>query len=62
MADTFYSVPLGANNPDDVTQGSSTSSEAIELRSVDGSGITKLQLLNAVKVISDFIVEDDEPL
>ena len=61
MADTFYSVTLGETTPDEVTKGAATSSEAIELRSVDGSGITKLQLLNGLKAIEMFIIRDDEP-
>ncbi len=35
MADRFYSIALGDQTPDQVTEGSSSSSEAIELRIAD---------------------------
>lgn len=49
MADHFYSVAVGdAFDPNTVTVGTSTSSEAIELRVHDGSSITPLQVKNAL--------------
>jgi len=61
MADTFYSVALGDQAPNEVTTGSSTSSEAVELRVTDGTGITKTQLLKALTTIANKIAVSDAP-
>jgi hypothetical protein len=61
MADTFYSVVLGEHHADKVTKGASTSGEIIELRVHDGDGTTKLQLLNALEAIKEYITRADKP-
>ena len=55
MADHFYSVLKGYQfDPNTVTVGTSTSSEAIELRVVDGASITALQVKNALKTLDAY--------
>jgi hypothetical protein len=55
VADHFYSVLVGDQfNPNTVTVGTSTSSEAIELRVHDGSSITPLQVKNALIAIGAY--------
>lgn len=61
MADHFYSVVRGERAPNQVTVGTSTSSEAIELRVLDGTGISKTELLLAVQAIADKIAVSDAP-
>ncbi len=64
MADHFYSVVLGERAPNQVTFGTSTSSEAIELRVTDATtGLIgrKDQLLLAVDAIRDYIAVSDAP-
>lgn len=64
MADHYYSVIVGERAPREVTVGTSTSSEAIELRVTDATtGITgnKLALLLAVDAIRDYIATDNIP-
>lgn len=61
MADHFYSVVKGEQAPNQVTFGTSTSSEAIELRVLDGTGITKTELLKALEVIENYIKVNNAP-
>lgn len=61
MADTFWSVLHGEQAPDQVTTGASTSSEAIELRVVTASGMSKQEILNGVKAIVAYIERGDAP-
>ena len=61
MSDTFYSVVLGDQAPNEVTVGTSTSSEAIELRVLDGTGITKVQLLKGLEAIENYIKVNSAP-
>lgn len=62
MADTFYSLTNGEGfDPNGVTVGASTSGEAIELRVVDGAGITKKNLLNALDTIRHAIIKRSNP-
>ena len=64
MADTYYSVILGERGPEQVTKGSSTSSEAVELRVADAAtGITgnKKELLLCLKAIENYIKRADAP-
>ena len=61
MADTFYGVSLGDNSQDDVTVGSSTSGEVVELRVFTGSGFTKTQLIKALETIEHRIMIGDAP-
>jgi hypothetical protein len=55
MADRFYSVILGEQLPHQVTEGSSTSSEAIELRVADSIYTTKLNVLMGLKAIVAYL-------
>lgn len=62
MADHFYSVVKGEGlNPANVTFGTTTSSEAIELRVLDGAGITKVDLMIALEAIEAYIQRADAP-
>ena len=61
MADKFYSVILGENSPDQVTFAGSTTGEIIELRVHVGDGTTKVNLLNALETIKNYIIRADEP-
>lgn len=51
MADRFYSVVLGEQVESLVTEGSSTSSEAIELRVNDSVYTNKLQVILGLRAI-----------
>lgn len=55
MADRFYSVVIGEHNASQVTEGSSTSSEAIELRVVVGATSTPLNVLQGLEAIKQYI-------
>ena len=55
MADKFYSVILGEHFPSQVTEGGSTSSEAIELRVNDSVYSNKMGVLLGLKAIENFI-------
>ena len=62
MADTFYSVIKGDGlEPANVTVGASTSGEAIELRVLNGAGITKTDLRMALEAIRARITKNDAP-
>lgn len=62
MTDRFYSVVLGEQTTDKVTEGSSTSSEAIELRvTYDATGLSKLTVLNGLKALENYIKKDNWP-
>jgi len=56
MADRFYSVVKGEHSPHQVTEGSSTSSEAIELRVADTIYTDKLAVLLGVRALIDYLV------
>lgn len=58
MADRFYSVVTGEQRHDQVTEGSSTSSEAIELRVAVG-GPSKEQVLLGLKAIEAYILKNE---
>ena len=52
MADHFYSVLRGDGlDPATVTAGTSTSGEAIELRTRDGLSLNRQDVLNALKCL-----------
>jgi hypothetical protein len=51
MADRFYSVILGDQAVSEVTEGSSTSSEAVELRVSDSIYASKLEVLKGLDAI-----------
>lgn len=55
MADRFYSVIKGECLPSQVTEGSSTSSEAIELRVADSIYTNKLDVILALKAIQAYL-------
>lgn len=61
MADTFWSVVVGEQNPADVTIGTSTSGEAIELRVVQGSSIKKIDIIKALEAFENYIALHDVP-
>lgn len=55
MADKFYSVVLGEEMTHEVTEGSSTSSEAIELRVNDSIYTTKLDVILGLEAIMNHL-------
>jgi hypothetical protein len=55
MADRFYSVILGEHTPEKVTEGSSTSSEAIELRVADSIYTNKIDVLLGLRAILSYL-------
>lgn len=58
MADRFYSVILGEGLASQVTEGASTSGEAIELRvsdSIYGTGKHKLDVIIGLRAIADYL-------
>jgi hypothetical protein len=55
LADRYYSVILGEQTPNLVTEGSSTSSEAIELRINDSVYSSKIAVLLGLKAIENYL-------
>jgi hypothetical protein len=55
MADRFYSVIKGEQLAHQVTEGGSTSSEAIELRVADTIYTTKLDVILGVKALLQYL-------
>lgn len=55
MADRFYSVIVGEGLPSQVTEGSGTSSEAIELRVSDTAYTSKLRVMIGVQAILGYL-------
>lgn len=55
MADRFYSVVKGEHFPSQVTEGSSTSSEAVELRVNDSIYTNKIDVILALKAIQGYL-------
>lgn len=55
MADRFYSVVKGEQMASLVTEGSSTSSEAIELRVNDSVYTTKLDVILGLEAIMNYL-------
>lgn len=55
MADRFYSVVKGEHFPSQVTEGASTSSEAIELRVNDSVYSDKLSVILGLKAILAYL-------
>lgn len=55
MADRFYSVIKGEQMTHMVTEGSSTSSEAIELRVNDSIHTTKLDVILGLQAIVNYL-------
>lgn len=56
MADRFYSVVKGEQLPHQVTEGASTSSEAIELRVSDTIYTDKRAVLLGLKALEAYLV------
>lgn len=56
MADRFYSCIKGEQFPDQVTEGGSTSSEAVELRVADSIYAEKGAVLRAIEAIKNYII------
>lgn len=56
MADRFYSVVIGEQFPDQVTEGSATSSEAVELRVSDAAYADKAAVLRGLEAIKNYIL------
>ena len=59
MADKFYSVILGGHTPSKVTEGGSTSSEAIELRVADSIYSNKRAVRLGIKAILNYIIKKE---
>ena len=55
MADRFYSVVKGEHFPEQVTEGSSTSSEAIELRVNDTVYTSKIDVILSLRAILGYL-------
>lgn len=55
MADRFYSVVKGEHLPSMVTEGSSTSSEAIELRVSDTIYTNKIDVILGLRAILHYL-------
>lgn len=55
MADRFYSVSLGEQLVSQVTEGSSTSGEAVELRISDSIYANKFGVLMSLKAIVQYL-------
>jgi hypothetical protein len=60
LADRYYSVILGEHNPSQVTEGSSTSSEAIELRVNDSIYTNKINVIHGVNAILNYLKSSKE--
>ncbi len=59
MADRFYSVVKGEQMAHMVTEGASTSSEAIELRVNDTVYTTKLDVILGLEAILDYLTSTE---
>lgn len=55
MADRFYSLIKGEHSTWQVTEGSSTSGEAVELRVADSIYTTKLDVILLLEVLEDYL-------
>lgn len=55
MADRFYSVILGEGLTSQVTEGSSTSSEAVELRVADSIYASRTAVIIGVMALLDYL-------
>lgn len=60
MADRFYSVVKGEHNPWQVTEGASTSSEAVELRVNDSIYTNKIDVILCLKAIQLYLESSKE--
>lgn len=62
MADRFYSVVLGEQRVDQVTEGAATSGETIELRINDTVYGNKLQVLHAIDALRRYVQKETSPI
>lgn len=63
MADRFYSVVVGEHLPSQVTEGSSTSSEAIELRVNDSAYTNKIAVILGLRAILMYLeTKENNPI
>jgi hypothetical protein len=63
MADRFYSTILGEQLPVQVTEGASTSSEAVELRVSDAIYGNKLAVILGVRAILHYLeTKETQPI
>lgn len=60
MADRFYSVIKGEHFPNQVTEGGSTSSEAIELRVADTIYTNKIDVILGLRAILMYLESSRE--
>lgn len=56
MADRFYSIILGEQMPVEVTEGATTSSEAVELRVADTIYADKKAVLMGLEAIRNYLI------
>lgn len=63
MADRFYSVVVGEHFPHQVTEGASTSSEAVELRVSDTAYSNKIAVILGLKAILGYLeTKENNPI
>lgn len=63
MPDRFYSVLLGEQNVDQVTEGASTSAEAVELRVSDTIYASKAEVILGVQAILQYLIaKETQPI
>ncbi len=55
MADRFYSVAVGEQRAEQVTEGAATSSEAIELRVSDTAYTNKIDVILGLRAILQYL-------
>lgn len=55
MADRFYSVNLGQQNPHQVTEGAATSGQQIELRVNDTAYATKSAVILGIEALLNYL-------
>ena len=60
MADRFYSVLLGEQTIDKVTEAASTTSEAIELRVSDSIYTRKIDVIFGVRTLLNYLESSKE--
>lgn len=56
MADRFYSIVLGEQLPSKVTEGGSTSSEAVEVRVADSIYANKKAVILGLEAIKQYLI------
>lgn len=63
MSDRFYSVPLGGDLPENVTEGAAASPAAfLDVRiTYDATGASKEQFYKALGAVRDYILQDTFP-